>query len=230
MTPPLPLEFVQSATDVAQLPPAVHEVAIVGRSNVGKSSLINAVANRKKLALVSNTPGRTRLLNLFELRGQYASTGGTLMDLPGYGYAAASQTERAKWQRMIEGYLLTREALDMIVVLVDGEVGPTKLDLTMLEWAAGYDLPHTIVATKQDKVKAMQRDKRRAELAAKCGRKADEILWVSAAKGTGIEALRGRLVGWMTGAANGTGGAGPSSPPGPTRRGPARRPPSGGRG
>jgi GTP-binding protein len=198
-TPPLPLEFVQSATDLSQLPPAVHEVAVVGRSNVGKSSLINAVANRKKLALVSNTPGRTRLLNLFELRGQYASTGGTLMDLPGYGYAAASKTEREKWQRMIEGYLLERENLDMIVVLVDGEVGPTKLDLTMLEWAEGNDLPHAIVATKHDKVKAQQRDKRRAEVATKSGRPPGEILWVSAAKGTGIEALRGRLLGWMTG-------------------------------
>ena len=197
--PPLPLEFVQSATDVAQLPPAVHEVAIVGRSNVGKSSLINAVANRKKLALVSNTPGRTRLLNLFELRGQYASTGGTLMDLPGYGYAAASRTERDKWQRMIEGYLLGREHLDMVVVLVDGEIGPTKLDLTMLEWAEASELPHAVVATKQDKVKANQRDKRRAELASKCGRKPGDVLWVSAAKGTGLEPLRGRLLGWMTG-------------------------------
>ena len=199
MTSPLPLEFVQSATDVAQLPPARHEVAVVGRSNVGKSSLINAVANRKKLALVSNTPGRTRLLNLFELRGRYAAAGGTLMDLPGYGYAAASQSERAKWQRMIEGYLLTREGLDMVVVLVDGEVGPTKLDLTMLEWAEGNDLPHTVVATKLDKVKAQLRDKRRADLAAKCGRKPAEIPWVSAAKGTGIEPLRGRLLAWMTG-------------------------------
>ena len=198
-TPPLPLEFVQSATDVAQLPDAVHEVAIVGRSNVGKSSLINAVANRKKLALVSNTPGRTRLLNLFELRGQYVSTGGTLMDLPGYGYAAASKSEREKWARMIEGYLLARENLDMIVVLVDGEIGPTKLDLTMLEWAEGNDLPYTVVATKQDKVKATQRDKRRADLAKGCGRKPSEILWVSAAKGTGIEPLRGRLLAWMTG-------------------------------
>jgi GTP-binding protein len=195
MTSPLPLEFVQSATDVAQLPPAVHEVAVVGRSNVGKSSLINAVANRKKLALVSNTPGRTRLLNLFALRDKP----GTLMDLPGYGYAAASQGERVKWQKMIEGYLLTREGLDMIVVLVDGEIGPTKLDLTMLEWAEGHDLPHTVVATKADKVKAMQRDKRRAELASRCGRRSDEVLWVSAAKGTGIEVLRGRLLGWMSG-------------------------------
>jgi GTP-binding protein len=195
-TRPLELEFVQSASEVGQLPDAVHEVAIVGRSNVGKSSLINAVANRKKLALVSNTPGRTRLLNLFALRD---GGGGTLMDLPGYGYAAASKTERARWQRMIEDYLLTREGLDMVVVLVDGEVGPTKLDLTMLEWAAANGLPHTVVATKHDKVKALLRDKRRGEVARKCGLAAADILWVSAAKGTGIEPLRGRLLGWMTG-------------------------------
>jgi GTP-binding protein len=100
---------------------------------------------------------------------------------------------------MIEGYLLTREGLEMVVVLVDGEVGPTKLDLTMLEWAAGNDLPHTVIATKHDKVKALQRDKRRGEVARKCGLRQDDVLWVSAAKGTGIEALRGRLLGWMSG-------------------------------
>ncbi|MDQ3106967.1 MAG: ribosome biogenesis GTP-binding protein YihA/YsxC, partial [Actinomycetota bacterium] len=160
---------------------------------------INAVAHRKKLALVSNTPGRTRLLNLFVMGGTTAAAGGTLMDLPGYGYASASQTERARWQQMIEGYLLQREGLDMVVVLVDGEVGPTKLDLTMLAWAEGYDLPHTIVATKHDKVKALQRDQRRGQLATKCGRRADEILWVSAAKGTGIEQLRGRMLAWLSG-------------------------------
>ena len=192
MTSPLQLEFVLSATEVGGLPPTESEIAIVGRSNVGKSSLINAVANRKKLAMVSNTPGRTRMLNLFELPGH-----GTVMDLPGYGYAAASKTMRDAWGRMIEDYLLEREGLNMVVVLVDGEVGPTKLDLTMLEWAEGNELPHAIVATKHDKVKAMQRDKRRAELAGKCGRKPGEILWVSAAKGTGIDALRGKILGWL---------------------------------
>lgn len=199
MTSPLQLEFVLSATDVVDLPPTTAEIAIVGRSNVGKSSLINAVANRKKLAMVSNTPGRTRLLNLFTLPGH-----GTVMDLPGYGYAATSRTEREKWQGMIEGYLLNRDPLDMIVVLVDGEIGPTKLDLTMLEWAAGNDLPHSIVATKHDKIKALQRDKRRAELTSRCGRPADEILWVSASKGTGIDALRGRILHWLSGAEGAT--------------------------
>lgn len=192
MTPPLRLEFVMSATDVAALPPTTAEVAIVGRSNVGKSSVINAVANRKKLALVSNTPGRTRLLNLFELRGH-----GTVMDLPGYGYAAISAGERAKWQKMIEGYLLNRDPLDMVIVLVDGEIGPTKLDLTMLEWAASEELPHTVVATKHDKVKATRRDQRKLDLARGCGLHPDEVLWVSAAKGTGIDSLRGRILSWL---------------------------------
>ena len=127
-----------------------------------------------------------------ELKGH-----GTVMDLPGYGYAAASKSMRDAWGRMIEDYLLEREGLNMVVVLVDGEVGPTKLDLTMLEWAAAHDLPHDIVATKHDKVKPSQRDKRRTELAAKCGRRADDVLWVSAAKGTGIDALRGRILGWI---------------------------------
>lgn len=193
MTGPLQLSFVLSAPDVSMLPPTPAEVAIVGRSNVGKSSLINAVANRKKLAMVSNTPGRTRLLNLFALGG-----GATVMDLPGYGYAAASAKVRSGWPAMIEGYLLNRENLRMVVVLVDGEIGPTKLDVTMLDWAASHELPHSIVATKQDKVKASQQDKRRNELAAKCGRRPAEVLWVSAAKGTGIDALRGRILRWLS--------------------------------
>ena len=195
MTSPLALEFLLSAPSVEELPDSPAELAIVGRSNVGKSSLINAVSGRKKLALVSNTPGRTRMLNLFGLPGH-----GTVMDLPGYGYASASKVERARWQRMIERYLLEREPLQMVIVLVDGEVGPTKLDLTMLEWAEANELPHEVVATKHDKVKASQRDKRRSELASKCGRRTGDVLWVSAAKGTGIDTLRGRMLGWLAGA------------------------------
>ena len=117
---PLQLTFVTSAKRHSDLPDSPCEVALVGRSNVGKSSLINALANRRQLARVSNTPGRTQLLNLFTL-----PTGGTLMDLPGYGYAAVPGREKAGWQAMIEGYLLERECLDLVLVLVDGEIGPT---------------------------------------------------------------------------------------------------------
>ena len=189
---PLPLEFVLSAPDVATLPATRAEVAVVGRSNVGKSSLVNALANRKKLALVSNTPGRTRMLNLFEV-GDH----GTLVDLPGYGYASAPAKERARWQRMTEGYLLTRQGLVMVVVLVDGEVGPTALDHTMLEWADANDLPIDVVATKQDKVKPSRRDRRKSELASALGRSPGDVLWVSAAKGVGVDALRGRILRWL---------------------------------
>ena len=101
---PLQLTFVTSATRYTDLPDSPCEVALVGRSNVGKSSLINALANRRQLARVSNTPGRTQLLNLFTL-----PEGGTIVDLPGYGYAAVPGKEKAGWQRMIEGYLLERE-------------------------------------------------------------------------------------------------------------------------
>jgi GTP-binding protein len=189
---PLELTFVLSAPGVDQLPPSQAEVAVVGRSNVGKSSLINALGNRRSLAKVSKTPGRTRLLNLFEVGG-----GGTLVDLPGYGYAAVSGSVRAGWGLMIEGYLLGREELQMVLVLVDAEVGPTKLDVQMLDWLRSHDLPHTVVATKHDKVKASKRAKRKRELIEGCDVAPRDVSWVSSAKGTGVAELRGRVRSWL---------------------------------
>jgi GTP-binding protein len=192
---------VQSAQDHAQLPPSPAEVTFVGRSNVGKSSVINALSGRKKLAHVSNTPGRTRLLNLFEIdAGKNTGSnqlGPTMVDLPGYGYAAAPGQMRGDWQRMIEGYLLERESLEMIVVLVDGVVGPTKLDIGMLDWLRASDLPHTVVATKHDKVKSSLRNKRKREVAEKCNLEPGDIVWVSAVKGTGIDRLRSLVRSWL---------------------------------
>ena len=181
---PLQLRFVTSATRHGDLPPSDAELALVGRSNVGKSSLINALANRRQLAKVSNTPGRTQLLNLFELPG-----GGTVVDLPGYGYAAVPMREKAKWQGMIEGYLLEREALVLVLVLVDGEIGPTKLDAQMLDWLRQEGVPHTVVATKLDKVKPSRLATRKRDLAKGCGLETGDVMWVSAAKGTGVEDL-----------------------------------------
>lgn len=191
--PPLPLDFVQSASDVGQLPPSEAEITVVGRSNVGKSSLLNALANRKKLALVSNTPGRTRLLNLFEIPNV-----GTFVDLPGYGYAKAPAKMRATWQKMIEGYLLERENLVMVMVLVDGVVGPTELDLQMLGWLRAYEIPHQVVATKHDKVKSSLREKRKKEVAEKCQLELGDVIWVSAEKGTNIDKLRGLIIRWLS--------------------------------
>ena len=200
MAGPIQLSFVQSASDVEQLPDSPAEITFVGRSNVGKSSLINALANRKKLALVSNTPGRTRLLNMFEVdaeKDRGGRLGLTMVDLPGYGYAAAPGQMRADWQRMIEGYLLDRESLEMIVVLIDGAVGPTKLDVQMLDWLRANELPHTVVATKHDKVKSSKRDKRKKEVAEKCDLEPADVVWVSAVKGTGLDRLRSLVRSWL---------------------------------
>ena len=197
----LNFEFVQSASQVDQLPPTDAEVAVVGRSNVGKSSLINALANRRKLAHVSNTPGRTRLLNLFQLTdGKGPTLPGNrraVMDLPGYGYATASKQMRYSWAAMIENYLLQRDSLVMVVVLVDGLVGPTSLDRDMLDWLRSHGLPHTVVATKHDKVKSSKRAKRVKDLSAGCKLDPGDIVWVSSAKGTGIDKLRFLVRSWL---------------------------------
>jgi GTP-binding protein len=189
---PLSIEFVTSAVDAKVLPASPAEVAFVGRSNVGKSSLINALANRKQLARVSNTPGRTQLINMFAL-----PNGGTLVDLPGYGYAAVPGRVKQGWQKMIEGYLLDREELVNVFVLVDGEIGPTKLDVQMLEWLRANGIPHTVVATKHDKVKSAKRQTRKKDLAAGCMLEPGDIVWVSASKGVGIDTLRSLVLGHL---------------------------------
>ncbi len=194
---PLDLRFSQSATNHRTLPELTTEIAFVGRSNVGKSTLINLIANRKRLAHTSKTPGRTQLLNLFVLNETPPARG--FMDLPGYGYAAgASKKAQATWQRMIEDYLLERESLSMVVVLIDGLVGPTALDKGMLAWLRSHDLPHTVVATKHDKVKSSQRQKRKKELARGCDLEPGDVLWVSASSGLNVDTLRGRVLEWLS--------------------------------
>lgn len=193
MTGPLALEFVTSARRLTDLPDTDAEVAFVGRSNVGKSSLVNALANRKQLAKVSNTPGRTQLINLFQRR-----EGGTLVDLPGYGYAKVPDRERKQWQGMIEGYLLGREELRALMLLLDGEIGPTALDLQMIDWLNANEIPAVLVATKLDKVRPSRLAGRKQQVAKACGVAERDVLWVSAAKGTGIDRLREVIVDLLT--------------------------------
>jgi GTP-binding protein len=182
------VRFLLSASDVSQLGVCHAEVAFVGRSNVGKSSLLNSLAGQKKLARVSKTPGRTRLINVF-----VTGPDRWIVDLPGYGYAAGSAKERSSWQGMLEGYLTRRESLRVIFVLVDAEVGPTKLDHQMIEWLQSIERSSRIVATKVDKVKSSRQQARRREVAAALGLLAHDVAWVSSAKGTGITELREEL-------------------------------------
>ena len=175
----------RSATRVRDLDEDGPEVAFVGRSNVGKSSLINALARQRQLARVSNTPGRTQLINVFG-----HADGGTVVDLPGYGYAKVPNRVRRDWPEMIEGYLLDRETLVMVFVLVDGAIGPTPLDAQMLDWLRENEIPHTVVATKSDKVKSSKRPARKRDLAEGCQLDPGDVVWVSSTKGDGIERLR----------------------------------------
>ena len=163
------------------------EVAFVGRSNVGKSTLINAVC-RKALARTSNTPGRTRTINVFE-----AGHGRWLVDLPGYGYAAGPKEEREAWGPMIETYLQGRPNLKMVFCLVDAKVGPTKLDLMMLSWLEDAKLPWRVVATKTDQVKTAKGPAQRRDIAHAIGVQSEDVLWVSAREGYGVRELRGEV-------------------------------------
>ena len=180
--------FLTSAPDAAQLGPCRAEVALVGRSNVGKSSLLNALTSQAGLARVSKTPGRTRLINVF-----LAGPDRWIVDLPGYGYAAGPRAESDTWQAMIEGYLLGRPSLRKLFVLVDAEVGPTKLDLQMLTWIRHVRMPHQVVAAKADQVKPGRLSARRRDVAAALGLAPDAVAWVSSKKGKGLTELRNEM-------------------------------------
>ena len=169
---------------------------MIGRSNVGKSSLVNSLARSQGLARTSKTPGRTQLLNVFDVRTAGGGTG-TFVDLPGYGYAKAPKAMRERWQERMETYLVSREPLAMIIALVDGAVGPTRLDVATVRWISYHQLPFTVVATKDDKVKSSLRQKRRREVADGLEVEADEVVWVSAERNTGMDSLRGHAARWI---------------------------------
>lgn len=150
-----PCTFVRAVTDISQMSTDnVPEIAFAGRSNVGKSSLVNAVVNRKALARVSNTPGRTREIILFDLVGQLM-----IADLPGYGFAKVSKVVSASWHRLIDSYLRKRPQLKRVCLLIDSRHPPHDSDRLMMEILDGAAVSYVIVLTKMDKLNATERQR-----------------------------------------------------------------------
>ena len=139
--------YVISSPDLTKTPqPDRPEYAFIGRSNVGKSSLINMLCNNDKLAKTSGTPGKTQLINHFNINDEWY-----IVDLPGYGFAKVSQTQRKKWEKMIEDYLRKRETLVNVFILIDSRHSPQKLDLEFINRLGQWQVPFTLVFTKADK-------------------------------------------------------------------------------
>ena len=176
--------FVTSAAQPSDFPPpGLPELAVVGRSNVGKSSLINALVGQDGLARTSRTPGRTRLANWFEIDGRFH-----LVDLPGYGYAEVSRAMRDSWRPLIEGYLAERTSLVGVLLLIDIRRGVEHEELDFVPWLAERKLPVVVALTKADK---LAKNKRTLEVAAvrKALGLARDPLAVSTLSGDGIEPL-----------------------------------------
>lgn len=178
-------QFIASASTLSQLPPPVYaEVAFAGRSNVGKSSLINSLARRLKLVRTSNTPGCTRGVNIFRMTLREATI--DFVDLPGYGYARRSKAEKSAWGPLIESFLNERVGLRGVIVIVDIRRGLEPDDAQLLEFLDHIGRPAWVVATKTDKLPASQRKTAVAKLAKSSGHK---VLGYSSTSHEGREAL-----------------------------------------
>jgi GTP-binding protein len=185
-------QFMLSAVSAEQFPKAsVPEIAFLGRSNVGKSSLLNALVGAKA-AKVSSTPGRTRAINFFEVTGERSAAKMIFADLPGYGYAKISKSISAEWPKFIEPYLATRETLALCICIVDAIVPARPNDRQLLDWLRSVDRELLVVATKVDRLSGNERTRNLAAL--KRDLEFDAIMPVSAKTGYGIAELWGKIV------------------------------------
>ncbi|CAB1077508.1 GTP-binding protein [Alkalispirochaeta odontotermitis] len=176
-------EFVTSATKPSQYPPeGLPEIAFAGRSNVGKSSLINVLVNRKRLVKTSSTPGRTQLVNFFDINEEL-----TLVDLPGYGYAKVPASVKKKWGPMIETYLSGRGTLKGVVVILDIRRTPREEEHNLIAWLAHYSIASIMVLTKVDKLSKTKQAKQRAAVARTLARDAGDLIMFSAKSRKGRE-------------------------------------------
>jgi GTP-binding protein len=187
-----PCDFVWGAVSAQNLPPErLNEIAFIGRSNAGKSSLVNALTGRRSLARVSQTPGATRQINFFTLADRL-----TLVDLPGYGFAKRSKSEAEQWQEMIFSYLRRRARLRRVVLLIDARRGVMQSDLEVMGLLDQSAVSYVLVLTKIDELKPSERKAALEKLASEAGRHTAalaEVLLTSALTGEGIAALRTHL-------------------------------------
>src|SRR5512143_921334 len=185
----LSAEFVKSAAKPSEYPPGnLPEVAIAGKSNVGKSSLINTLVNRKNLAKTSSQPGRTQTINFFRVNENLS-----LVDLPGYGFAKAPLEVRQAWKPMVETYLQTRKAIRLVILILDSRRGLSSDDSTLLDWLAYHDLPALIVLTKADKLSQFERAREKKGLAAVPLLEGMPMVFFSAMTGEGKDDLWGLI-------------------------------------
>lgn len=178
-------QFVTSAVQPDQYPEAdLPEIAFAGRSNVGKSSLINTLLNRKRLVKTSSTPGRTQLINFFLINEAFH-----FVDLPGYGYAKVPPAIKKQWGPMVESYLSTRKTLNGVVLLVDIRRTPKGEELDFMDWLDEYALPRVLVATKADKLSKTKQTQQAAVIARKLGTDSNGLFTFSAKSRQGLADL-----------------------------------------
>ena len=182
--------FIKSGTKPDHYPPEGQpEIAFAGRSNVGKSSLINVLVNRKNLVRTSSTPGRTQLVNFFEINGGEF----TLVDLPGYGFAKVPLAVKAQWGPMMETYLATRKSLKGVVLILDIRRTPSVEDRQMLDWLRSYDIPPLLVVTKCDKVSKNEKARQVAAIAEALEVSREELSFFSALSREGKDKILARI-------------------------------------